>query len=173
MDYKIKNILLGIVFVLLVAVFSNLFLGRVMQQSTELKTLTSHLQALATMKQQVLTYSQTNERLNKDLNLISSEEKYSKEDLFSNINALSVSHNLQIVSFQPPHIYSANQKEELLSYFITIRGDFKDMIRFLYLIESSYSFLFIQKVEIHKKVDYKSKQSFLDMLLVVQQYHKK
>ncbi len=172
MNYKIKNILLGVVFILLLAAFFKLLIKQVVPQSSELKTLNNQKQSLAVIKQQIQMYSHTNEKLNKDLNLISSEGKQSKKDLLNTINMLSAAHNLQIVSFQPPHIYSANQKEELLSYFIIIRGDFKDMIKFLYSIEASYSFLSIHKIEIQKKTDYKAKKYFLDMLLIVQQYQK-
>lgn len=170
MNYRAKNILFAIAFLLLLIVCVKLLMNQFAEKSIELKKMNNQLQTLNSIQKEILIYSRTGEKLNEVLSSMNTRGGYSQENMFDNINNLAIENGLQIIAFHPPYIYSLNEEEELLSYFFTIHGNFKDMIRFIYLAESSYPFWAVRTISFQRKTDYQSKENFVEMILLIQEY---
>ena len=89
-------------------------------------------------------------------------------DLLRVLNSASATHQVQIVNLKAPHKI-VSQTDTIATYIFDLEGSYVDILKTLSILEQKKSYGIINHLAFEKKTDYRSRRTFLQARVFLQQ----
>jgi hypothetical protein len=100
-------------------------------------------------------------------NRINSESSF-QNNLLRKINENIHNKNIEIVSFQQPHSF-LKEESKINTYIFKLKGSFNDILTLINNLENDGNYGKVLSLNFEKSFNYKTKQPFLECLVLLQQ----
>lgn len=133
---------------------------------------------LEALKSQIANNSQTSiNRMNLEakeiyLDSIINKNRAGNSSLQNNLlkvlNHYSEKYSYKIISFEEPHVQVFQDSSDITSFQFTLEGEYINLEKLLYELESDYSFGALSHINFEKKKDYRNNSNYLQCMVLVQ-----
>ncbi|PRX57209.1 hypothetical protein [Flagellimonas meridianipacifica] len=124
--------------------------------------------AMSNLPQQLSLLSQKERNLDQQLLEFNLENTSMQSNLFKFLNLQAVKEQVAIIDFKLPHIRKT-ENEEILTHIFILQGGYTAILKTLHALESKSGFGSISHVGFEKKRDYRSKRTYLQAEVFLEQ----
>jgi len=159
-SYKRKNIILGIVFVLICAFAYQFSIKKTFNYKKQFEDIQGSLEQEKLIKQNILQLTQHKAYLDSLVKIHKITTTNLQNELLTSLNSFCETHDCEIASFEEPHVDSIGNIENTYNRF-SLRGNYKQLINTIYELEYGKNLGQLVSVSFETKKDYKRNNIYL------------
>jgi hypothetical protein len=168
MKFNKKNKILLASFILMLFVSYKLSIQKTIQASKEYQTNFDKKELLKNIPNQLSLLSAKEQHLDKQLSLLNVDNSSMQNSLLKFLNREAGENKVKIIEFNSPHVVHKDENISETQIF-TLEGGYSNILNVIHAIENKGNFGAISHMEMEKKKDYRSKRTYLQASVFLEQ----
>lgn len=169
MTSKQKNIIYVVAFIVVLIMCYKLAISNTLELKNTYQELKAEETIFESLPKEMNNLKQKKVYYDSILKKYSLHESSFQNNLLATLNEFAEKNNVKIVDFLAPHIFKYENYTDF-SYQFKLQGNYNDMLRLIYEIETQYRFGEIAHLSFEKKKDFKRNKNFLEASVILKNY---
>lgn len=162
-----KNLALVALFFLVMLLSYKLAIRKTIDVRKEYLSLKAEEESFQNLPQQLALLSKKEMYLDSILRKLDLGNTSMENSILRTINREAAKNNLNVIDFNPPHVFQQNGTDHT-TYNFTFRGNYTDILKALYTIETQSKFGEVSHLNFLKRKNYRTRKPFLEATVFLQ-----